>query len=80
MEQLGKAMTIVQREAKGTFEVWCDGCGWMLSFKTTNRALAELAVDRRKWLTTAFDYGYGLGYEHFCSPECFDPPEFESLA
>jgi hypothetical protein len=67
------------------FAICCDGCGTTVELFTSQFERALVEVDIRKWHVCPFDYGFPLniddpssaiGYEHFCSTDCLDPPEW----
>jgi len=55
----------------------CDGCGRMVRLATCDWYDVLQFLDDGGWQTVPFDYGYGEGYEHFCSDDCLDPEEWD---
>lgn len=75
-------MGIQVQSWKDTTIAYCDGCGRHRQFKGTDfdavlaMLTAPLAAAER-WHLIPYDYGYGIGFEIFCSEECLDPPEWD---
>jgi hypothetical protein len=55
----------------GVTDLYCDGCGHKVRVDGGwwNRLDA---LNRLQWYTVPYDYGYGIGYEHFCCEDCLD--------
>jgi hypothetical protein len=72
-------MSIVTLERDDVAYVWCDGCGKSHKIPTCHwPSIMAIVSNQLAWFTVPFDYGYGVGAEHFCCSDCLDPPEWET--
>jgi hypothetical protein len=71
-------MGIVKNE--GAIDCWCDGCGALVRIASADWFDGLEAIRERGWFAVATDYGCpdGPAWEHFCSTDCLDPPEWNA--
>lgn len=65
-------MTITTRDWQDRADIWCDGCGAHCMVPSCNWSTVLAAIAVLDWITVPYDYGWGIGFEHFCGGDCLD--------